>query len=174
METNMMFICQRKIKGFSQKQSFWKGKASFSSRAGDALSRPPLASCICLIPGSPHEHCLWLSIAQQAPPVRLASNELTAPLGWMASTYFQVWETTCVIKQTGAGVWLGKQPAQQVPPWCLCTELPAGGCVLPFTLQRSNKIISFSGFSSRLGRKRTNKREFCKYLLLQSLLCQHT
>lgn len=160
-ERNMMFTHQTKIKEFAQNQRFWKGKAPFSSLTGDALSRPLLASCICLIPqDSLREHCVWLSIAQQAPPAWLAPSEHTAPFGWAVSTYFQVWEITCVIKQTGAGVWVGKQPAQQVPPWCLCTELPAGGCVLPFTLQRSNKIIRFLALHPDQTEKEPTKESF--------------
>jgi len=79
LERNIMFIHQRKRKGFAQNQRFGKGKASFSSLTGDGLYRSLLESCVCLIPqDSLCEHCVWLSIAQQAPPPWPAPDQHTA------------------------------------------------------------------------------------------------
>lgn len=52
--------------------------------------RPPHTSCIYLIPNSSHEHCFWLSIAQQAPPAWPAPNEHPAPFGCLVDMKFQV------------------------------------------------------------------------------------
>lgn len=100
------FICQRKNKIICSKAEICKGKCSFSFLTGDVLSRPPHASCIYLIPYNSHEHCLWLSIAQQAPPAWPAPNEHPAHLGvwWTRIFKYEKWHVSESKREQGCGL----------------------------------------------------------------------